>query len=191
MTRHEILAIIQRLPGCKMSDVLSELGISPVDRDSEQTVGGIMGQLFEHGLINQERGGWYVPPDSFAGAQAARRQAAADARAERSREMAAVRAQADQERRIAAVVARAKQRVQTLEETRVERAEKAVLNRERFFVLAKQLTLRQIADICARSVSAAQQWREGRSPVPDYAINALEAFNAPRSETVITDLIGI
>lgn len=181
MSSAKIIAIIRQLPGCRMRDVLENLGIPTTDRDSETAVGVTMGQLHELGLINQERGGWYAPPDSYATAQAARKQAQADARIERARERAALRDQMTLSNRMA--------RNGALEARRLEQAQRHTGNRERFFGLTKNMTLAQIAAFCGRSVSAAQQWREGRSPVPDYAIQALESAAAPLPAYTGDDLL--
>lgn len=183
MNSETVLQAVRDFPGCRMRDVLEALNIPQTDRDSEQAVGLIMGQLSDWGLITQERGGWYAPPDSYATVQAAKRQAKADARIENARARAALRDQTTAANRAA--------RNGQLEARRLEQAQRHAANRERFFSLTKGMTLATIAAFAGRSVSAAQQWREGRSPVPDYAIEALEAAHKKPgfSEAPAADLL--
>ena len=203
----QILDIIRHRPGCRMRDILDDLGIAQTDRDATASMGYRIGHLYELGVIAQDHGGWYAPPDNWETLRQAKQEARLAAKAQSRQDTAALRT-ANRERRsnerlqhaatratlraanrerhateraqraAAAVAARARsleERRAVADAAREAKAQRSHENLAAYERLAAGLTLQRIADLVGRSASAAQAWREGRAPVPDYVIEALQA----------------
>lgn len=175
-TMSDVLNAIRNEPGVRLRGLRSTFGIPLPDQDEARTVAHYIQQLEELGIVHQDHGGWYAVPDTYDSIRAERRVAAHDARAAMKEERAAIRTQALRERASlahASVAARLEASVAQVSQVAAGRLERV----KEFDRLTQGMTLRTIAQVCGKSPSSAQAWREGRCAPPVAAIATLRAFN--------------